>query len=200
MNQKRSGVFKRSVFCSLSTTEAAAKEEELHKNVWRGGCCATCEEESRFLRKPGRKRAWAFEFRGCKQCDRKWCGEGGDRGRKHQHLVRSGSHCKPQLKMNVLVGHVWDSVSHDSVQERLWTLRSESASGSRKPLLRLSGGDGRDRSPCPLMMLRWRLASERWESQSRCLERDQLTVARGDLKKPTLHWSVDRENNMQINR
>ena len=77
---------------------------------------------------------------------------------------------------------VCDSISHDAVQERLWRWRSESASGSRKLSLRSSAGAEQDRSPSPPMTLRWRPASERWESQSRCLERGQLTAASGALK------------------
>lgn len=85
---------------------------------------------------------------------------------------------------------VWDSISHDAMQERLWRWRSESASGSRKLSLRLSAGAEQDRSPSPLMTLRWRPASERWESQSRCLERGQLTAASGALKHTHTHRST----------
>lgn len=45
-------------------------------------------------------------------------------------------------------------ISHDAVQERLWSWRSESASGSRKHSLRSSGGGERGRSQSPQMMLR----------------------------------------------
>lgn len=70
-------------------------------------------------------------------------------------------------------------VFHNAVQERLWTSRSESMSGSRKRSLLSSGGGGHDRSQSLPMTPRLRPDYERWGNQSRCSERAQLTAVRG---------------------
>lgn len=63
---------------------------EHHNNVRRWGCGSSREEESPFLWQPGGKRTGATELRGRHQGSRKWCCEGRNRSRKHQHLFRSG--------------------------------------------------------------------------------------------------------------